>query len=281
MSRFWLLTYITPQRSPAEIALEFFSHYLRNINPWRLAVTGEVNIRDHVGNMGSLLLPTIILGSLGLILVLVYCRHNAWWRFLLYALIVSVVPASLTTTEFPQIRLIALPVLLHVFLIPAVSWLLSDEEDFSERRGPSLPAAAQQMQPRHTVRRAALGVLLVLMLVQGLVFRLQFHREGPPRWYVFDEQFPREVFPTALSLNRKPIYLYDPSGKSGYISSYWYGVLQGINASQFVRMLPNERPPAGAVVISTEEECSDCHLILKSINYIVYVAGTDDLGLGR
>ncbi len=274
MSRFWLVTYITSQRTPATIALEFFRRYLANINPWKLAVTGEVNVRDHVGNMGSVLLPTVILASLGLILVFRFCRHDSWWRFAIYALMMSVVPASLTTTEFPQIRLIALPVMLHVFLIPAVSWLLYGPESFVGR--PSQPhtiEAQLAVHGRHAVRRATLAVLLVLMLFQGIVFRFEFHRAGPGRWYVFDEQFPREVFPAALSLNRKPIYLYDPPGKSGYIEAYWYGTLRRMDASQFVRTPSHEKPPAGAVVISTEEECTNCRLILKSINYIVYVAG--------
>ena len=77
-------------------------------------------------------------------------------------------------------------------------------------------------------------------------------------------------------MNRKPIYLYDPPGKSGYIEAYWYGTLRRMDASQFVRTPSHEKPPAGAVVISTEEECTNCRLILKSINYIVYVAGMQD-----
>lgn len=277
MGRFWLLTYIEPERSTSAIALEFITRYLVNISPWRLAVTGEVNIRDHIGTMGSILAPTIALAALGLVVLLRYCRRDAWWRFIIYALAVSVVPASLTTTEFPQIRLIAFPVILHVLAIPAVTWLLYGAETFASGQRAPEAAPLPDAPSRWLIgsRRAVLVLLLVLLLIQGVVFRWQYHRAGPLRGYVFDEQFPREVFPAALALNKEQIYLYDPLGKSGYIQGYWYGMLRGMNALQFVRMAPDAVLPPGAVVISTEEKCANCRLVLKSINYIVYVAGTD------
>jgi len=65
MFRFWLLSYITPQTPLLEIARNFIGHYLANINPWTIAVTGENNIRDHVGSVGSVLLPTLLLSIAG------------------------------------------------------------------------------------------------------------------------------------------------------------------------------------------------------------------------
>jgi hypothetical protein len=252
MNRFWLLTYLTPQKPIWELALTFLRHYLADINPWTIAVTGEVNVRDHVGSMGSVLAPTLLLAIAGIVYVIRRFAADSWWRYMLYALVVTPIPASLTVTEFPQIRLVALPVLLHVFMIPALSWLLDQE--------------------RSKTARAALAVLLLAMFTRGCVYRMQFRKAGPERWYIFDEQFPREVFPTALGQNKFPIYFYDPPGKSGYAQMYWYGLLQGLPADKFVRLSQDEKPPNGAVVISTAEECSDCRLLLKSINYIVYVA---------
>ena len=252
MNRFWLLTYITREKSIWELALTFLRHYFANINPWTIAVTGEVNVRDHVGSMGSVLAPALLLAIAGIVYVIRRCAADAWWRYMLFAIVVTPIPASLTTTEFPQIRLIALPVLLHVFMTPSLSWLLNQEGS--------------------SAARTVLAVLLLVMFAQGFVYRVQFRKAGPERWYIFDEQFPREVFPTALGQNKFPIYFYDPPGKSGYAQMYWYGVLQGLPADNFVRLPPDEKPPNGAVVISTAEECSDCRLLLKSINYIVYVA---------
>ena len=251
MNRFWLLTYITPQSSYLQIGQGFITHYLANINPWTIAVTGENNVRDHVGTMGSILAPTLLLALLGVVVVIRRLRSDLWWRYLLFALIVAPIPASLTVTELPQIRLIAVPVLLQVFTVPAVLWLLDS---------------------RQLWRKVVVGLVVALLLTQGLIYRFQFRNTGPPRWYIFDEQFPREVLPAALAEQKLPIYFQDPPGKSGYVQLYWYGLLRGMPANNFVRLPAETKPPSGAVVISTAEECSDCQLLLKSINYIVYKA---------
>jgi hypothetical protein len=255
MFRFWLLSYITPQTPLLEIARNFIGHYFANINPWTIAVTGENNIRDHVGSVGSVLLPTLLLSIAGIVYVLRYLRSKRWWQFMLYALVVAPIPAALTTTQFPQIRLIALPVLLHVFMVPGGIWL---------------------MDSRQKWRRMAMAMIVVSLIGLGTIYRLQFRKTGPERWYIFDEQFPREVLPTALSENRLPIYFHDPPGKSGYVQLYWYGLLRGMAADKFVRLSGDEKPPDGAVVISTAEQCSDCRLLLKSINYIVYISGENE-----
>jgi hypothetical protein len=252
MFRFWLLSYITPQTPILEVARNFVSHYFANINPWTIAVTGENNVRDHVGSVGSILLPTLLLSTAGIVYVLRDLRSNRWWQFMLYALVVAPIPASLTTTQFPQIRLIALPVLLHVFMIPGAMWLLEGRQKW---------------------RQIAVAIFVVLVIGLGTIYRLQFRKAGPERWYIFDEQFPREVLPTALAQHRLPIYFYDPPGKSGYVQLYWYGLLRGMTADNFIRLTGDETPPSDAVVISTSEQCSNCRLLLKSINYIVYISG--------
>ena len=258
-NRFWLLSYITPESSLVQIAGNVFRHYFENINPWTIAVTGENNVRDHVGSVGSILAPTVFLSIAGIFYVVRHLRADHWWRYMLYALIVSPIPASLTVTKFPQIRLIALPIIFHVFMVPAVMWLTNSTFD--------LPVLSRRY------RKAAMLVLILLIITLGTIYRLQFRRAGPERWYIFDEQFPREVLPTALGQTSKPIYFSDPPGKSGYVEAYWYGVLHGMPAEDFVRLPAEVRPPKGAVVISTAEECSDCRLLLKSINYIVYLSG--------
>jgi hypothetical protein len=254
VNRFSLLTYITPEKSVSQIVITFCQQYLSNINPWTLAVTGELNVRDHVGSMGAVLLPSLLLAVAGIILVIRHSTSDRWWRFMLYALVISPVPASLTTTQFPQIRLIALPVVLHVFMIPSVSWLT-------------------EVAISRKLAQIVLAALLLLTITQGVIYRMEFRKAGPERWYIFDEQFPREVFPTALAQNKYPIYFHDPPGKSGYVQAYWYGILRGMPADKFVRLSGDAKPPTNAVVISTAEECSDCRLLLKSINYIVYIAG--------
>jgi hypothetical protein len=115
-----------------------------------------------------------------------------------------------------------------------------------------------------------LAAIVVLMLVQGANFQRLFHKTAPDLWYVFDARFPRKVLASALATGKKPIYLIDEPGKSGYIQGYWHGVLQGLDPAQLVRLPTGSSPPPGAVVISTEEDCDNCRLIARSINYTVY-----------
>jgi len=254
--RFSLITYVTPRSSPAEDARAFALHYLADVNPWRWLVTGEQNIRDHLPGAAALLAATFLLAAVGLALVLRARVREAWWRFVLYALAASVVPAALTVNEFPQLRLIAVPVLLHVLMAPGVAWLLGGGGR----------------------RRAALYAAVALLLAQGAHFQWLFHARPPERWYVFDARFPRKILAPALEASRGArLYLYDPPGHSGYIQALWHGALGGVDASRFVRLAPGQAPPPGAVVVSTEETCADCRLLARSINYILYAVPPTDL----
>ena len=255
--RFSLLTYITPQSSLADNARQFIWHYIANINPWRWLFTGESNVRDHVSGTGPLLAATVLLGLGGLVLLWRNHRRDAWWQFILYGLVVSVVPASLTRNEFPQLRLISFPVFFLVLTLPAISWLLSE-------------------MPKRRVKRVILAAAVLLIMVQGAYFQFLFHKTSPDLWYVFDARFPRKVLAVALATGNKPIYLVDEPGKAGYIQALWYGALHGLNPTQLVRLPAGESPPPGAVVISTEEDCDNCRLIARSINYIVYAVSPGD-----
>jgi 4-amino-4-deoxy-L-arabinose transferase-like glycosyltransferase len=247
-SRFNDLTYVD-DLSPGRAVLEFCRRYLGNINPWHWLATGENNVRDHLPGPGPLLAISVVLSVAGLALVLRKQHQDPWWRFVLWGVAVSVAPASLTRNEFPQLRLIAFPVFFVVLAIPTVVWVM---------RASSL------------ARWSLLGAITVLAFAQGLYFQILYHRNAPSLWYVFDGRFQRKVLAPALQSGQKPIHLFDAPGKSGYIQALWHGVLQGLSADQFVRVSPQTSAPAGSVVISTEEVCSKCELIARSLNYIVY-----------
>lgn len=249
--RFKALTYLTPDESVATSISEFARHYLANVNPWRWLITGEGDIRDHLQGFGSLLAASVLLGILGLIIVLCRHRHEARWRFLIYCLVVAPVPASLTSNPFPQLRLIAFPVFFLLLIVPAIGWLTE-------------PNRLQ------TLKRILLAVALVALLLQGFLFQVYYHRTAASLWYVFDARFARKVLAPALATNASPIALLDEPGKAGYIHALWYGVLSHLDGGRFVRLPLGERPPLGAVVISTEEQCSNCQLIARALNYIVY-----------
>src|SRR5215207_8155139 len=253
--RFRLITYVTPQSGLVDDAREFASHYLADVNPWRWLVTGEQNIRDHLPDSPALLAATVLLAAAGLFFVLREHGREPWWRFQLYALLASVVPAALTVNDFPQLRLIAFPVFLHVLLVPAVARLLDGR-----------------------MMRAALYASVVLLLAQGAHFQWRFHARPPERWYVFDARFPDKVLAPALEAARgRPVYLEDPPGRSGYIQALWHGALRGVGPARFVRLAPGESPPAGAVVVSTAEDCSDCRALARSTNFLLYASPPTDL----
>jgi len=118
--------------------------------------------------------------------------------------------------------------------------------------------------------RVALYAVVALLVAQGAYFQWRFHARPPERWYVFDARFPSKVLAPALeAAGGGTVYLYDPPGHSGYIQALWHGALRGVGGARFNRLSKNE-PPPGAVVVSTEEDCSNCRLLARSTNYVLY-----------
>ncbi len=250
--RFKAITYISGENSAMANASEFARHYLININPWRWLATGESNIRDHLEGAGSLLGASIVLAIAGAVIILHRRRGNSWWRFILYALLISPVPASLTVNPFPQLRLIAFPVFFLLLMVPALEWLTKSDASW--------------------IKGGVLATGIVLTAGQGLWFQRLYHEKAPALWYVFDARFPRKVMAAALSSKGRPIYLVDEPGKAGYIHALWYGALAHLGPATFIRLTWGVQPPPGSVVLSTEETCRDCRLIARALNYIVYSA---------
>lgn len=274
-ARFGALTYAGPQASLPETVGKFVRHYLGNISPWRLLVAGGTDLRDHVPVMGMLLGATLAVAALGLFLIVRHNRRDAWWRFIIYGLAAAVVPASLTDNDFPILRLIAFPIFILVLTIPAWAWLWETgrerlQDDAASSSSPSL-------FERYTIKRPVLLVLIVLTVAQGALFQWLYHQRGTRRGYIFDSHYAR-VLQTALFQGSDQIYLEDRPGAAGYIQAFWHATLLGADTARFRRLSAGATPPDGAVVISTVEQCSDCQLLLKSINYIVYRAQRDESG---
>lgn len=245
-----LLGYVRPGVPLTDIASQFINHVLANLDPRRLLLLGDPNIRHHVPVMGSVLAATLALVLIGLDRVAHGEHRDPWVRYVLYGLGVALVPASLTIDDFHTLRLIALPVFLLLVAAMGARWL-------AERGG---------------VYRAGLLALAALSFVQGAVFQLGFWREGPGRGGAFDAAFPT-VFEAALATGERPIYLRDQGNLPGYIEAYWYGTLRGMTRDDFVRLRPDELPPAGAIVLGTERSCGACDVLAQDGDYIAYRAG--------
>lgn len=246
--RFNYLTYATPESGYAEVAWEFVKHFAGNLNPWRLLVTGDVNGYQiaSVPGAGVILAASFVLALFGAWLALKSARRDAWWRLFFYGLAASVVPASLTNDYFHILRLAALPVFLVALSAPALAWLI-------ERR------------------RAALVVLVALMLAQGAVFRWQFERyaRSPWRRHMFDADYPLKLLPAALAASPREVHLADSTSVPGYVQALWYGAAWGLPPETFVRLRLDEPAPAGSVVITTEDVRPRCRLLAESEPYAV------------
>ncbi|HMG74941.1 MAG TPA: hypothetical protein VK582_15680 [Pyrinomonadaceae bacterium] len=254
--RFKLIGYIKPETSVTEIGWEFIKHYVANLNPVKLLVSGDPNTYQvaHVPGTPAMLAATMLLAIAGAWLVLRHTLDNAWWRFILYGLVVSIVPASLTADYFHMLRLSALPVFLLVLAVPAFTWLC-------------------ELSDRRREVRVLLALLVFLTLGQGAFFQWQYHARANSPWrrHLFDADYPQKIFDNAVRNGARPIYLADAM-TTPYIQAYWYATLKGIPLSEFVRLEPDQSPPANALVISTEESCFHPQVLAQTDPYRLYIA---------
>ncbi|MCA1558548.1 MAG: hypothetical protein LC731_08430, partial [Acidobacteria bacterium] len=97
----------------------------------------------------------------------------------------------------------------------------------------------------------------------------QFHRDGPNRGAVFDAGY-RELYLEALKKPERPIYLVDGMWGPAYIHAFWYATIDGRGINDFVHLDTGVRPPPGALVISSEDNCTNCQIILRREQYLLY-----------
>jgi 4-amino-4-deoxy-L-arabinose transferase-like glycosyltransferase len=248
--RFKHVSFIKPEHTRAEILGRFVQNYARNFSPRSWLVSGDPEPRHHLPGMGSLLIGVVILAALGIVVVLVWHTSEAWWRFILYCLAVSPIPASLTLDHFHTLRLIGIPVFLLVLTAPAIEFLLGENGEW------------------RNARRASLTALVLAILLQGSFFQWRF-RVSPPRVEAFDSYY-QELLATALRRPERPINLLDKT-PAAYVYAYWYATLQGLELTNFRRASVDEPIPHGALVISHELPCTNCEIIIERGQFRVYV----------
>ena len=248
--RFAQVSFVREEMTWWQIALRFFQNYAGSFNPWSWLVAGDPEPRHHVQTMGSLLAATVAAGLIGLVIVVIRRRRDAWWRFVVYGLVVSPVPAALTLDHFHTLRLVGLPVFLLMLAACGFAWLL-------EGGG--------------RARRLAFAALILFTLAQGALFQWQFREAAPRRLNSFDAHYP-EVFTAAMREAHGTVYLIDNDGSPGYIHAYWYATLRGEDTQQFVRLHKDERPPPSSLVISSELPCTRCRIIREGTGFRAYVA---------
>ncbi len=246
--RFKYVTYVKPEDTRPQIVLRFIKNYARDFSPRGWLVTGDPEPRHHLPGRGSLLAGDVVLAIMGIVLVLHYRRREAWWRFVLYGLMVSPIPAALTLDHFHTLRLIAVPVFLMVLVIPSVEFCCAEGA-------------------RKTVRQILLAALVLATIIQGAFFQYRFHT-APPRVDAWDSYYP-QVLDAALAQPGRPIYLLDKT-PAAYMYAYWYSTLRGLDLNNYHRVGKVDPVPPGAVVISHETPCTNCEMILERGQFRVY-----------
>lgn len=249
--RFSYLTYVTPETTYGEAAWEFVKHFAFNLDPRYLLLTGDPGEYEivHLRSAAPVALAVCALALVGVWLALRGARRGGWWRFLLYGLLASYVPASLTNDYFHMLRLAAVPVFVVALAAHGWGWLLEGGR----------------------VRHAALVVIAVLVVAQGSAFRVRYERAASDPWrrHMFDADYAARLLPAALETSKRPVLLADSTSVPGYIQAYWHGAARGLPRETF-ELLPFEAAPAaGSVVITTEDVRPRCRVLAESAPYAV------------
>jgi 4-amino-4-deoxy-L-arabinose transferase-like glycosyltransferase len=249
--RFSYLTYFTPESGYGEVTLEFVKHFAVNLNPRFMFVTGDPNEYQivHVPGAAPFAGAVSALVLIGGWLALKGARRGGWWRFLLYGLAASVVPASLTNDYFHMLRLAALPVFVVALAAHGWGWLAEGG------RG----------------RRVLLVALAALVFAQGALFRVWYGQAARDPWrrHMFDADYPSRLLPAALAASPRGVLLADSTSVPGYIQAYWYAAALGLPRETFRLLAPDAAPPAGSVVITTEDVRPRCRVLAQGEPYTV------------
>jgi len=275
LRRLYEISYIRPGVPLHEIASEFVRRYLEDQSLYALLMTGDYHPRHHVqGSGGAILFATFILAMIGLLLVCTRGWRDPWWRFVLYGLAVSIVPGALTNEPFHQLRLLAYPVFLLLLTVPALEWLLAPraKESGIETSLAMLGSHKFQRAFGNVSRPARLFILILFLsatLLQGARVQAAFRRDGPRREYEFDVPY-KAVYDAAVAQTTRPIYLQDGKWGPAYMHAMWYATVERRPKSEFVHLADRAKPPKGAIVISSAENCQNCEIIKRNGVYSVY-----------
>jgi hypothetical protein len=271
--RFYLISYIKPDSTWKEIAPRFIRRYLEDFSLVNLLIDGDGNPRHHVpGSLGSFLTGAFILVLIGLVVVIVRHWREPWWRFVIFGAAASIVPGALLADQFHSLRIVAYPIFLLVLMIPGLVFLLerppSDEESLIAGADTPPPAAGPSPTLSRLARETVLIALLAVMAVQVIYFQSVYRSEGPQRGWVFDAAY-KDIYDAATALPNRPIYLIDGT-EPAYEHANWYAAVEGRKPSEFIHLDEGTRAPAGALVIGSETSCTNCQIIKKSGDYLLY-----------
>ena len=157
-ARYYGSTWIAPGMSKQAIVEGYLRHYVSNLNLWTFATRGGADPQDHVHGAGSLFFVELALALTGIVIVLLRHRTEAWWRFLLFAVLISPIAASVVADQANTRRTVLLALVLPLLAIPAL-------ESIS-----ALPVRKSQ---------AVFASLLVLFALEAVHWQVVYRDEVP------------------------------------------------------------------------------------------------------
>ena len=234
-----------PRLSPLDIGATFVNHVLANLDPRRLFLTGDPTFAITCRSWAASWSGRPSLRSSARRMAQVHWRDGSS-RYVVYGLVVSLVPASLTSTT--SRRCGSSP-----FRSSGSSWWGSARA----RCWTAPPASGGAGRAARRDRRP------------GGAFQFGFWREGPA-WLRLRWPFPRS------SMRRwRPALCRSTCGMRGTFratSRPTYGALRGMDRTAFVRLPTDQLPPAGAIVLGTDN-VGACEVLVQDGDYIAYRAG--------
>ena len=262
MRRLHEVSYLTSGKPWSVMGTQFVTGFFEDLSPDFLLFSGDTVGRHHVPVMGEVYVATFILAIVGLVLILIYHRKDPWWRFILYGVVISIVPGAITNDRHHSLRLLAFPVFFMILTVPALSWLIGKGTNVAMEEN-------RRLAPRVSAGGIILVVLLIFTLAQAVFFQMRFRSWAPERQSAFNAAYPA-VLDKALSQPDRPIYLLDGRFGPGYINALWYATIRRIDLSNFYHLAPGEAPPINSLVITSDSTCSNCDVILRKDQYLLY-----------
>lgn len=270
--RLYEVSSFRPEMAWGETISIVAARYIADLSPTAWLLNGDYHPRHHVpGSGGAIFVATFFLAVLGLIVVVARRRIDRWWLYILFGFFASVVPGALANEPFHQGRMMGCTIFLLLLTVPALEWLTGhkdpdDESVQTEDKGKAKPAGFAIW-----AKRGVLALFLLATVYQSISYFSVFASKGPERHFDFDVPY-KTAYNAAVSQPLRPIYLEDGKWGPRYITAFWYATEEGRPTSEFVHLLEGQRPPSGAIVISTEEPCRNCDVIQRNGVYTLYTA---------
>jgi 4-amino-4-deoxy-L-arabinose transferase-like glycosyltransferase len=185
----------------------FFDHfresYLTDVSLDFLLEKGDPLLRHHIPGGGELLAATFALAMVGIVVIVFRHWRERWWWFIIYGLLLSVVPGALTVQRYHALRTIGFPVFLLVLTIPAMMWLLGPAKERT-RQGRTFAEWLDELPERFInavidwrkmlfnrklFGSIVLAIVLILTLNQAYDFQVRFEQIGPTRYQPYDQAY--------------------------------------------------------------------------------------------